>query len=255
MTARCSQHETLVGTRIYCDNSCVRRERRKSLPAEDSRLHWLLGFIGMEIGRVGRDDLNRLQVRVHSFAFDTRAAWSAVVRTKARRVQAFDGVPTFDDKFVFGSGERIFNRGQLTTLQQRVRSALSMVRHCQDWGFRAPRRQWLEFRADGTTAKRYEGSPTEVFMARVGDVLTSGRDRIRWCAWAECGRAFVRVGKRTYCSPKCTAKSNWRAFTKRHPERRRDHHAEYERRRNVQAQRESGNPRARLRVRRNAPRG
>lgn len=48
------------------------------------------------------------------------------------------------------------------------------------------------------------GAPRDVLLYQVAMLLAMvGEDRLRFCPAPDCGRAFVKVGRREYCSDRC----------------------------------------------------
>ena len=77
---------------------------------------------------------------------------------------------------------------------------------------------------------RRRGSFSDQFRAAVFDTVEMFWHRIRPCP--TCRQLFLTSGKRVYCSEKCAGQASWSAYKVRNPQnsRRRDYHAEYERR-------------------------
>jgi hypothetical protein len=49
-----------------------------------------------------------------------------------------------------------------------------------------------------------DGEPLDVLLYQVATMLSAiGVERLRLCPATDCGRAFVKVGRREYCSPRC----------------------------------------------------
>ena len=49
-----------------------------------------------------------------------------------------------------------------------------------------------------------EGEPREVLLYQASTILQAiGTDRLRRCPAPDCGRVFVKVGRREYCSERC----------------------------------------------------
>jgi CGNR zinc finger len=49
-----------------------------------------------------------------------------------------------------------------------------------------------------------EGDPREVLLYQASTILQAiGTDRLRRCPAPDCGRVFVKVGRREYCSDRC----------------------------------------------------
>jgi len=75
--------------------------------------------------------------------------------------------------------------------------------------------------------RTYEGDLEGRFLATAADVLVeSWGDSLRRCP--RCGRLFVQVRRQEFCTPKCSQAVRWERYVQAHPERDRDHAAEYE---------------------------
>jgi hypothetical protein len=68
----------------------------------------------------------------------------------------------------------------------------------------------------------------ELFIVRAVDVIASSWKDVRRCARKECNQLFVPVGRQIHCSRTCMQRAKAERFEQRHPNRRRDYHAEYE---------------------------
>ena len=68
-----------------------------------------------------------------------------------------------------------------------------------------------------------KGTFKDQFRAAAMEVIMANWDRLLSCP--HCGAAFVKTGKRKYCSAICASRAHWDAFKVRR--KARDHHQEY----------------------------
>lgn len=97
-----------------------------------------------------------------------------------------------------------------------------------EWENTTPASFRLAFAGDGSfAAKEYRDEAFTMFIARATDLLYEGWPTIRGCKRSECGRLFDPAKRQVFCSKECARLFHWSEYMAKHPNRKRDYHAEY----------------------------
>jgi hypothetical protein len=178
------------------------------------RLRWLQEFAARPLGRAHDEDVENARWEVLAF--------SVVPPSGLKGSSMPDGLENFTWFLGEPSGRQplLDDRRVLSTLRRMQEDTRRMMADLRERGYCDPNVtiDWLGWDRGRLTIESRTGHAESYQCAVMATLLQPG-DRLKTCANARCGRFFVKIDRRSFCTPACENRARARRYARNNPKR------------------------------------